>query len=590
MAVGDKLISTDGLKAACDILNTDITDLKSAMHSVTDGTGVYVEQGYFPNAYKVIDSTLGTRHWEYIASDNTFVMNYDAYRATQQTVSCGIADSGIAAADQLITIADYPVAIVHVDTNVPAAANLHFRIFLYQSNGTTLNHNYDVPITEGAGDYVINVADKISASNWKNDVYFKVTSYTSDSYTYSEVPYVHATIKGFFTENQAAKYSLVDKLEIIDGRIDATEAALDTLTPQVTAIPDTMAALSERAATNPLVRTHVVDGILRENGTYTSTDSFNSTVTDKIKCKAGDKFWYYGQCADSVVACMWFDADGEIIGTVKPTLGGTFVQHVFTAPADADTVIFTSYASKSSNTSPALTVSQQETYVSALTYKNWYPCGDSFTAGEFASAGITDYVFTSGRYAKRQKTYAYHIGQRTGVNIIRASTSGETMAAYSGGTVVFSDPNYQYGYKSIANDADYITLWFGINDAGRNIPIGTIDDATNATFYGAWNVVLGDLITRCTNAHIGIIVSNNLAKSYVDAVIAVAQKWGIPYLDLNYDNSVPLMHYSLRPDASADVKALRNAQFAIAPGTNNHPNLAAHEYESYFIEKWLMTL
>ena len=231
----------------------------------------------------------------------------------------------------------------------------------------------------------------------------------------------------------------------------------------------------------------------------------------------------------------------------------------------------------------------KDTYNSPLTWKKWYPCGDSFTAGEFESGGLTDYTFTSGRYAGRQKTYAYHIGNRTGIDIKRGSTSGATIAQYSGGTIVFSNADYAYGYKAVADDADYVTLWFGINDSGRNIPIGTIDDDDNTTFYGAWNVVLDDLTTRCTKAHIGIIVSNNLAATYVDAVIAIAKKWGIPYLDLNYDNSVPLMHYSLRPDASAEIKAKRNTQFAIS-AENHHPNLEAHEYESYFIEKWLLSL
>lgn len=187
------------------------------------------------------------------------------------------------------------------------------------------------------------------------------------------------------------------------------------------------------------------------------------------------------------------------------------------------------------------------------------------------------------------KTYPHHIGNRTHAYVKSISVSGETMAMYSGGSVVFSKEDYQYGYKSIASDADYITLWFGINDSGHNIPIGELTDSVNTTYYGAWNVVLSDLITRCTKAHIGIIISNNLNATYVDATIAIAKKWGIPYLDLNYDNSVPLMHYSLRPDASNEIKALRNSKFAIGEN-NHHPNLEAHEYESYFIEEWLKTL
>lgn len=348
-----------------------------------------------------------------------------------------------------------------------------------------------------------------------------------------------------------------------------------------------IAESSRRLETNPPLATHIVDGYLNQNGTYSDTAGMKSRVTDKIKCSAGDRFYYYGICSSGVVACMWFNANDEIIGYEKPS-HGDYAQVEFVAPENSAKALFTSYIGKQYADPSLIVIMNKDTYNSPLTWKTWYPCGDSFTFGDFA--GIDDYRFTSGRYVGYNKTYPYHIGNRTNINVKRASVSGETMAAYSGGTVVFSDENYAYGYKSVANDADYVTLWFGINDSGHSIPIGTIDDDDNTTFYGAWNVVLDDLTTRCTKAHIGIIVSNNLSASYVDAVIAVAKKWGIPYLDLNYDNNIPLMHCSLRPDASDAIKEKRNAQFAINYGTNNHPNLLAHEYESYFIEEWLKTL
>ena len=64
----------------------------------------------------------------------------------------------------------------------------------------------------------------------------------------------------------------------------------------------------------------------------------------------------------------------------------------------------------------------------------------------------------------------------------------------------------------------------------------------------------------------------------------MAQRWGISYLDLNSEN-VPMMQATLQT-ASEEAKALAIERFAMS-STNMHPNYAAHEYESYFIEKWL---
>ena len=62
-------------------------------------------------------------------------------------------------------------------------------------------------------------------------------------------------------------------------------------------------------------------------------------------------------------------------------------------------------------------------------------------------------------------------------------------------------------YKAIPKDADYITLWFGINDSGHT-NLGELADTTNLTFYGAWNVVLEYLIKNYPFAKIGIIITD----------------------------------------------------------------------------------
>ena len=229
--------------------------------------------------------------------------------------------------------------------------------------------------------------------------------------------------------------------------------------------------------------------------------------------------------------------------------------------------------------------------------KKWVACGDSFTHGDFQRSMTDDYTFTDSPYYGQNKVYPFWIGRRNqGLTVINEAISGSTMTAGESGVNPFSGDRY----TSVPSDADYITLMFGINDSGNSCPIGTIDDNDNTTFYGAWNVVLNYFITNFPYAHIGIIVGPGMQTSsgqqYANAEIAVAKKWGIPYLNIQFESggeNIPLMLRTSNPDVSAAAKALRNSQQYVnnQEGTTNmHPNEKAHEFGSTFIEAWLRTL
>jgi hypothetical protein len=102
-------------------------------------------------------------------------------------------------------------------------------------------------------------------------------------------------------------------------------------------------------------------------------------------------------------------------------------------------------------------------------------------------------------------------------------------------------------------------------------------------------VVLEYLITNHPLAHIGIIVSNGTTLDFVNATKQMAVKWGVPYLDLATDAQVPLLLRTNRDDVCTTAKDLRQAAFKVSD-TNLHPNAACHEYESRFIESWLMRI
>ena len=225
-------------------------------------------------------------------------------------------------------------------------------------------------------------------------------------------------------------------------------------------------------------------------------------------------------------------------------------------------------------------------YGNVLYGKKWVACGDSFTEG------VDGEKFADGVFAGKNKVYPFFIGERNNMIIVNEAVSGSNMTYISERHNSWENGCFSANrYKNIPSDADYITLYFGINDDNYSAPIGTIDDEVNTTFYGAWNIVLEYLIENHPFAKIGIIITNGSSKKYTDAERAISRKWGIPYLDMEADyQHVPLMQrVTERTEVCQKALELRKKAFAVSD-SNTHPNAKAHEYESTFIENWLRTL
>lgn len=234
--------------------------------------------------------------------------------------------------------------------------------------------------------------------------------------------------------------------------------------------------------------------------------------------------------------------------------------------------------------------------------KKWCVVGDSFTNDISEGYDPTWY-----RADGTTPVYPRLIAERNNMILQWMAVGGRTMATPSDGsfTNAFSNGYYQ----NIENDVDYITIMLGINDghhAGNgndgedmsgNIPLGTINDTTTGTFYGAWNVVIPYLMEHHPNAHIGIIVSNGMdTMDYRNAEIQIAKKYGIPYIDLNGDERTTAMHRPQNDNIPTSVKNILLNKWSIdADGTkygnvNTHPNADAHMFESYAIENFMRSI
>lgn len=126
-----------------------------------------------------------------------------------------------------------------------------------------------------------------------------------------------------------------------------------------------------------------------------------------------------------------------------------------------------------------------------------------------------------------------------------------------------------------------------------SIILGSVCVYGNSWVYG--NAEIHDNAEICGNVKVcgdvGIIVTNGTTREdYTNAQIALAKKWGYPYINLNGDERTPAMIRCWNSNMSEELKTkLAMIQGADYP-SNTHPNAKAHEYESTFIEAWMRTL
>ena len=232
-----------------------------------------------------------------------------------------------------------------------------------------------------------------------------------------------------------------------------------------------------------------------------------------------------------------------------------------------------------------------------LAGKKIYACGDSYTHGDYTGeSDLNAHKFQDGAYAGQNKVWPFFIGQRTGAIVTNLAVNGGRMTTTPGWESTQPDACFSYQlYQQVLADADYIIIKYGINDeygiTHGSISLGTIDSTDINTFYGAWNAVLSWYIANRPKAKIGIIVSNDIASSSViDAVIAIAKKYGIKYLNEATDENFPYFYRQfLRTGVASSVRNARNDYYKMN-ATNNHPNDACQEFESTFVESWIKSL
>ncbi|MDY3846243.1 MAG: SGNH/GDSL hydrolase family protein [Eubacteriales bacterium] len=184
--------------------------------------------------------------------------------------------------------------------------------------------------------------------------------------------------------------------------------------------------------------------------------------------------------------------------------------------------------------------------------------GDSITAGVGASCV--------------DKRYESLVTKALGCKTLNYGISATRIANQKGEPMY--GPSYSQRFSQMEDGADIVFVFGGTNDYGHgDAPIGTPEDKTPDTFYGACDYLFSGLIKKYPNALIAIMTpmhregenvpnkNGAILKTYVDIIRNTAEKYSLPVLDL-------WKNLGIYPDIAQSKAALT------ADGL--HPNDAGH--------------
>jgi lysophospholipase L1-like esterase len=167
--------------------------------------------------------------------------------------------------------------------------------------------------------------------------------------------------------------------------------------------------------------------------------------------------------------------------------------------------------------------------------------GDSITQGSGASC--------------EQNMYVNLVGKALGATVRNYGVSGTRIANN------FKKNDYDEYFalrgQKMENDADYVFVFGGTNDFGHgDAPIGTIDDTTDLSFYGALKNLINLLLSKYDKKKIVFILplrrsdednprgsrkpqDVGVLSVYVDIMKQVLESFGIAYMDTFYNSVLP---------------------------------------------------
>lgn len=211
--------------------------------------------------------------------------------------------------------------------------------------------------------------------------------------------------------------------------------------------------------------------------------------------------------------------------------------------------------------------------------------GDSIVYGLTPSSGSLD--------RNDRVSFANMTAVALEMTIINDGVSGSTIAKSKSNTVPMSER-----YMNLDADCDIIVVSGGTNDFDRAVPLGSTDNSTNDTFYGALKILCEGLKSRYPEKLIifstpikradtdypapdSVNAQGKTLKEYGDAITEVCNIYSIPVLDLYAESGLNPVSESQNTIPGSQTKMFSDGL---------HPTRKGHELISQYVIEYFKNL
>lgn len=494
-------------------------------------------------------------------------------------------------ADVKQDFADYIYGTNHSFVGTPSNTN-KFPMFLINGATYTATNNTGAAIT-----LLLYKSDGTSKS-----ISTQLVNGASKSFTVDSDDYVK--IGGWF--NAASTGALV-----VTGGIDSQEI----LTDSAEAVE-----IVSKISTQRTIKNEITDYTTTDDYIFTTIGDISSTgwAYYKMPCQDGDVFNIHTAAGWSGRAWLYLDSSDNVLSldsyntTTKVDDWSLTINNASAAylVVNCDTRLTTVKIEQILPNSDIVNddriyigeeklinyLSQSEAQSNILYGKSLCCCGDSITYGaDMDAEGIisapTIDAYQWSAYTKKwtkwtsnePAAYGYQIAARNNMKFYNGGVSGATVQASGGDITVpgFSDASGEY--TLLPDNIDYLTLFYGWNDTAFG-SLGTINDNTTASYYGAYNVVLPYLINKYPYTKIALIVPFGCDADHRQAIRLLANKWGLACFDM-YKGGTPL-YYGKEDSVGVDASVV-TANRAKFQANGAHPNYKGHYQIGTMLEQFL---
>ncbi|KRN76908.1 SGNH/GDSL hydrolase family protein [Weissella minor] len=165
----------------------------------------------------------------------------------------------------------------------------------------------------------------------------------------------------------------------------------------------------------------------------------------------------------------------------------------------------------------------------------------------------------------------------------------------SGSTISSARDSMVKRYIEIPDSTDFICVYGGINDFGQNVLLGSRDDDTYETFYGALNVLFTGLKTRFPNTDMLFVSHGHIGDSFISS--DSSHRYSSNQNNLNYNQAeyegiiaektreFGIPHLSLYEEPEMDFS--NSKQASLYSVDTLHPNDSGHEVIASKIDDFL---